>query len=180
MKKNLLGLAAGLLVVASLTACSDAPAPEAPVAPKAPVEAVKQKAGAAAEKAGAAAGKAGEAAGKAGDAAKKAGEAAKGMGGEMGKKADVVEQYLHKGNQIFIEGHLKLDQWTSQEGQKRSMLKLVLDNMQFLEPRSDGGSPRGAAPPKRQEEGPPPQDYDTGGEPPMNAPPPGQDENIPF
>src|SRR6266851_1784886 len=32
--------------------------------------------------------------------------------GETGKTADLVEQYLHKGNQAFIEGHLKLDQWT--------------------------------------------------------------------
>jgi hypothetical protein len=86
MKKNLLGLAAGCIAALSLTACGETPAPEAPPA-KPPVEAVKQKAGAAADKMKGAADKAGEAAGKAGDATKKAGEAAKGMGGEMGKKA---------------------------------------------------------------------------------------------
>jgi single-strand DNA-binding protein len=103
--------------------------------------------------------------------------------GETGKKADVVEQYLHKGNQIFIEGHLKLDQWTTQEGQKRSMVKVVLDNFEFLEPRTDGGGPRGSAPP-RQQEGPPSSDYDTGpdaGGGPMEPPPPGPaDKDIPF
>src|SRR6187200_3095789 len=39
--------------------------------------------------------------------------------GEFGKLADNVEHYLHKGNQVFLEGHLKLDQWTTQDGQKR-------------------------------------------------------------
>lgn len=58
--------------------------------------------------------------------------------------ADLVEGNLRKGNQVFIEGHLQLDQWTSQDGQKRQKLKVVLDNLQFLEPRGDGG--RGAAP----------------------------------
>src|SRR6516162_8062557 len=60
--------------------------------------------------------------------------------GESGRQlADLVEQYLHKGHQAFIEGHLQLDQWTSQDGQKRQQLKIVLDNLQFLEPRSDSG-----------------------------------------
>jgi single-strand DNA-binding protein len=64
--------------------------------------------------------------------------------------ADLVEQYLRKGHQAYVEGHLKLDQWTSKEGEKRSKIKIVLDNLQFLEPRSDaangeGGSARPAA-----------------------------------
>ncbi len=71
--------------------------------------------------------------------------------GDFGKLADRVEQYLRKGQQIFIEGHLKLDQWTSQDGQKRSKLNVVMDNFQFLEPRADGanmgeGSPRASRP----------------------------------
>jgi single-strand DNA-binding protein len=105
--------------------------------------------------------------------------------GETGKLADRVEQGLHKGNQIFIEGHLKLDQWTTQDGQKRQRLLIVVDNFQFLEPRTDGGT-RGNYAQRRSptqqaggaEEGyeaqePPP--------PPMDAPPPGRtDEDIPF
>src|SRR5713101_9503936 len=67
--------------------------------------------------------------------------------GENGKQADLVEQYLAKGRQVFIEGHLKLDQWTDKEGQKRSRLLIVLDNMQFLEPRQDGGMGEGGAAP---------------------------------
>jgi single-strand DNA-binding protein len=59
--------------------------------------------------------------------------------GDTGKLADRVEQTLRKGQQIFVEGHLKLDQWTSQDGQKRQKLSVVCDNFQYLEPRSDAG-----------------------------------------
>ena len=58
--------------------------------------------------------------------------------GEMGKMADLAEQYLAKGRQVFLEGHLKLDSWTDQTGQKKSKLTVVVDVMQFLEPRKDG------------------------------------------
>jgi single-strand DNA-binding protein len=116
--------------------------------------------------------------------------------GENGKQADLVEQYLNKGREVFIEGHLKLDQWTDKEGQKRSRLVIVADNFQFLGPKPEGmgGSgegmsraPRTAnAAPKRAESG----HVNNGGggydEPePMEDPPArggsgGQDEDIPF
>jgi single-strand DNA-binding protein len=56
--------------------------------------------------------------------------------GEFGKQADLVEQYLTKGRQVYLDGRLELDQWDDkQTGQKRSKHKLVVENMQFL----DGG-----------------------------------------
>ncbi len=101
--------------------------------------------------------------------------------GEFGKLADNVEHYLHKGNQVFLEGHLKLDQWTTQDGQKRSQLRVVLDSMQFLEPRQDGGGPR-SSPPSRQSDMPPPgHDFDPVPDNHMDAPPPrAGEEDIPF
>src|SRR3954447_16418895 len=63
------------------------------------------------------------------------------------QQADLVEQSLRKGSQVFIEGHLKLDQWTAQDGQKRQKIKIVVDNFQFLEPRPDGQS--GPMPPRQ-------------------------------
>ena len=64
---------------------------------------------------------------------------------ETGRKlADLVEQYLHKGHQAYIEGRLKLDQWTDKEGQKRQRLMVVLEDLQFLEPRTDGDGNRPA------------------------------------
>src|SRR5579864_2915006 len=64
--------------------------------------------------------------------------------GEKGRQlADLVEQYMHKGHQFYLEGHLKFEQWTK-DGQKQSKLKVVLDDFQFLEPRSDGGNMSGS------------------------------------
>ena len=102
--------------------------------------------------------------------------------GETGKTADLIEQYLKKGYQAYIEGHLKLDQWNDKTtGDKRSKIKIVVDNVQFLEPKRDGGNTGGGyAPARRQESGPPASEYDSGPEPPMDAPPPGQDKDIPF
>src|SRR5262245_39772803 len=52
--------------------------------------------------------------------------------GDFGKLADSVEQYFAKGKQFFIEGHLRLDQWQDKNtGEKRSKLKIVMDNFQF-------------------------------------------------
>ncbi len=66
--------------------------------------------------------------------------------GEFGKLADLVEQYLAKGRLVYLEGRLELDQWDDKNtGQKRSKHKVVVENMQFLGSREDGGAPRGAA-----------------------------------
>lgn len=49
-----------------------------------------------------------------------------------GRTAEVMKQYLSKGKPVFIEGRLKLDQWTDKDGQKRSKLRVVVENFQFL------------------------------------------------
>jgi single-strand DNA-binding protein len=106
---------------------------------------------------------------------------------ESGRQlADLVEQHLHKGNQVFIEGHLQLDQWTQQDGQKRQKLKIVLDNLQFLEPRSDMGEggprPQRTASAGARTGGAPRGNYDGGGGEPEPPPPEQMSEgdNIPF
>ena len=98
--------------------------------------------------------------------------------GETGKKADVAEQYLRKGTQVFIEGHLQLDQWTSQDGQKRSKLKIVVDNFEFLERREEGGGPRPSSGPRPS--APPADNFDNEGEPPASRGGGGAEEDIPF
>jgi single-strand DNA-binding protein len=101
--------------------------------------------------------------------------------GETGRQADLVEQSLRKGHQVFIEGHLRLDQWTSQDGQKRQRLLVRVDNFQFLEPRGDGGGYSRGAPARKPE----PASAAGGYEPPiepetLDAPDRGGDDNIPF
>jgi single-strand DNA-binding protein len=57
---------------------------------------------------------------------------------------DLIEQYLKKGHQAYIEGRLRLDQWNDKnDGSKRSKLKLIVENVQFLEPRQDGAAGSG-------------------------------------
>lgn len=58
--------------------------------------------------------------------------------GDFGKLADQVEQNLRKGRQIYLEGHLKFEQWTSQDGQKRSKLAVVMDSFQYLDSKPEG------------------------------------------
>ncbi len=71
--------------------------------------------------------------------------------GENGRQADLVEQSLRKGQQVFLEGHLRMDNWTDKEGQKRSKLLVVIDNFQFLEPRGEGApAPRAGGAPARK------------------------------
>ncbi len=54
-----------------------------------------------------------------------------------GKQAELANQYLKKGSQALVEGRLHYDAWESQDGQKRSRLRVVVQNVQFL------GRPRG-------------------------------------
>ncbi len=53
-----------------------------------------------------------------------------------GRQAEVINEHFTKGRPIFLEGRLHLDEWTSQDGQRRSKLKVVLENFQFITPRA--------------------------------------------
>ena len=54
--------------------------------------------------------------------------------------ADVVEKFVHKGSQVYIEGKLRTRQWTNQTGNKRYTTEIVADNLQLLGKRPDGTS----------------------------------------
>jgi single-strand DNA-binding protein len=57
----------------------------------------------------------------------------------FGRPAETINKYLSKGRQVFVEGRLTFDQWTSQDGTKRSRHRVTVENFQFL-----GGPPAGA------------------------------------
>ena len=59
------------------------------------------------------------------------------------RTAEVMSQYLSKGRPVFIEGRLKLDQWEAQDGTKRSKLKVVVEQFQFVDSREGGGNTSG-------------------------------------
>jgi single-strand DNA-binding protein len=62
------------------------------------------------------------------------------------RAGEVINQYVRKGRPLFVEGRLKLDQWQDKDGGKRSKLKVVVENFQFLDSNNEGGSPRSTAP----------------------------------
>lgn len=47
-------------------------------------------------------------------------------------QAEVAGKYLSKGAAVLIEGRLKLDTWERKEGDKRTKLKVVGENMRLL------------------------------------------------
>jgi single-strand DNA-binding protein len=93
-----------------------------------------------------------------------------------GRQAEVAQEYLKKGRQVFIEGRLQLDTWDDkQTGQKRSRLRVVAENMQMLGSRGD--SETGAtAPPAQRRVTPPPPQRQTPKDPDLDAEP----DDIPF
>lgn len=64
-------------------------------------------------------------------------------------QAETIAQYMRKGSPLLIEGRLKQDSWEDkQTGQKRTALRVVVENFQFLGggQRSGESAPSGAAP----------------------------------
>jgi single-strand DNA-binding protein len=66
-----------------------------------------------------------------------------------GKQGEVISKYCTKGRPLFVEGRLRFDQWEDKtSGQKRSKLKVVLENFQFIGGRGDGVPAAAAADPE--------------------------------
>jgi single-strand DNA-binding protein len=64
-----------------------------------------------------------------------------------GRQAELAQQFLAKGNPVYIEGRLNLDTWDDKAtGQKRSKLKVIGENLQFLSSSKGGGGGGGGAP----------------------------------
>lgn len=58
-----------------------------------------------------------------------------------GKQGENCAEYLSKGRQAFISGRLHLNQWETDDGQKRSKLEVVANNVQFLGDTRGQGAP---------------------------------------
>ncbi|HVX85909.1 MAG TPA: single-stranded DNA-binding protein [Phycisphaerae bacterium] len=61
----------------------------------------------------------------------------------FGKTAEILSKYKKKGDPLFVEGRLKLDQWEAQDGTKRSKMRVVVENFQFLNRSGGQGAPGG-------------------------------------
>ncbi|MBN1553260.1 MAG: single-stranded DNA-binding protein [Phycisphaerae bacterium] len=108
----------------------------------------------------------------------------------FGKQAEVLNQYMRKGQPLLIEGRLQFDQWESQDGQKRSKHRVFIERFSFVGGGQQTGGPQNQgggyapAPPMQNQPAPP---MGVSQAPPMNmAPPPPNvydesgGEDIPF
>ncbi|AXI83970.1 single-stranded DNA-binding protein [Xylella taiwanensis] len=102
----------------------------------------------------------------------------------FGKLGDIAGEYLRKGSQCYIEGSIRYDKFTGQDGQERYITEIVADEMQMLGGRGDGGGGMGSERPPRQASQR--QEYAPRRQPPpspQSAPPPIDDfadDDIPF
>jgi single-strand DNA-binding protein len=68
------------------------------------------------------------------------------------KQAEICNQYLQKGRQVFVEGILQSRSWETTDKQKRSTIDVRAERIQFLGPKGletvngGGEAPSGAAP----------------------------------
>ena len=74
-----------------------------------------------------------------------------------GPRAETISKYVSKGHPLFVEGRLKLDSWENKEGEKRSKMKVVLENMQLISQKGEGGggsfNPSQSVPQQRSDSG---------------------------
>ena len=91
----------------------------------------------------------------------------------FGNRANSLANYLSKGVKVSIEGKLRWHQW-EKDGQKRSKLDVIVDELEFMSSRQDTGSAPGAPQPYTYPAQPanvppvaPPQAY--GAQPPLSG-----------
>ncbi len=58
----------------------------------------------------------------------------------FGKLAEIVQQYVHKGSKIYIEGRLQTNKWQDKSGQDRYTTEIIANEMQMLDSRGGGSS----------------------------------------
>ncbi len=63
-----------------------------------------------------------------------------------GRMVNVVEQYVHKGRQLYIEGALRTREWEAKDGQKRFTTEVHARELKLLGGRSSSDSRDGASP----------------------------------
>ena len=57
----------------------------------------------------------------------------------FGNRAEAVSGYLNKGSKVSIEGKLRWSQW-EREGQKRSKIEVIVDELEFMSSRNSDSS----------------------------------------
>ena len=100
------------------------------------------------------------------------------------QQAENAAKYLTKGSPIYIEGRLKVEEWTDKDGNTRYTLDVQATDMQFIGSRSGGGDDSSYGAPDQHDFAPPeisrataaPSSGGASSGPPMGA----ADDDIPF
>ncbi len=67
----------------------------------------------------------------------------------FGKLGEIAGEYLRKGSQVYVEGSIRYDKYTGQDGVERYFTDIIVDEMQMLGGRGDGGGGGGGDRPAR-------------------------------
>ena len=81
---------------------------------------------------------------------------------------EICGEYLSKGKQVYVEGHLKTREWEDKEGNKRYTTEIVASQMQMLGSKTDSNAPRSSSSSSAPEK------------PDMPPYPEAEDDDIPF
>ena len=70
-----------------------------------------------------------------------------------GRQAETAAQYLSKGRPVYIEGRLRVEEWTDRDGRQRHTLEVHATDMQFIGGRGDeSAAPRAESAPASRAE----------------------------
>jgi single-strand DNA-binding protein len=61
----------------------------------------------------------------------------------FGNRAEFLSRTLHKGSKVAVVGKLRYSSW-ERDGQKRSKIEVVVEDLDFMTPKQDGQQPRQA------------------------------------
>lgn len=59
----------------------------------------------------------------------------------FGRQAEIAQQYLRKGNAVYVEGRLRTRRYTDKEGIERYYTEIICETMQFLGGRNTASAP---------------------------------------
>lgn len=52
------------------------------------------------------------------------------------KRADVIENYVKKGDALYVEGKIQTNNWEDKEGNQRKSIEILCDEFLFLSPKN--------------------------------------------
>jgi single-strand DNA-binding protein len=71
----------------------------------------------------------------------------------FGKLGEIAAEYLRKGSQVYIEGSIRYDKFTGQDGVEKYFTDIIADEMQMLGGRGEGGGGGGGGMRSQRSEG---------------------------